>query len=142
MRSGRGVLAELTQLQQTCMRWDAEAISGSAASRGMRQQEEAPGRSNEVAQCRAAQERDAGRAHALQHELQQACQLAEERSRELTQLQEVSVQADAALQQCLAQLQVHRAVRPCAKCMQLLCVWQHCSRIQYGNTNAWAHVQV
>ena len=101
-----------------------------------------PGRSNEVAQCRAAQERDAGRAHALQHELQQACQLAEERSRELTQLQEVSVQADAALQQCLAQLQVHRAVRPCAKCMQLLCVWQHCSRIQYGNTNAWAHVQV
>lgn len=95
----------------------------------MRQHEKAFGRSHEAAQCRAAQERDAGRAHALHHELQQACQLAEERSRELTQLQEVSVQADAALQQCLAQLQVHMAVLPRAKHMLLLCVWKYCSRI-------------
>ena len=108
----------------------------------MRQQENALGFSHEAAQCRAGQERDAGRAHTLQHELQQACQLAEERSRELTQLQEVSVQADAALQQCLAQLQVHTAVLPCARPMQLLSVWRHCSRSQYGNMNAWAHVQV
>ena len=136
MRSGERALTELNQLQQTSVQGDAEAPSGGAASRGMRQQEEAFGRSCEAAQCRAAQERDAGRAHALQHELQQACHLAEERSRELTQLQEVSVQADAALQQCLAQLQVHTAVLPCPKHVQLLCVWKHCSRIRYGNTNA------
>ena len=95
----------------------------------MRQQQEAFERSYGAAQCRAAQERDAGRAHVLRHELQQACQLAEERSRELTQLQEVSVQADAALQQCLAQLQVHMAVLHRAKHMLLLCVRKFCSRI-------------
>ena len=99
-------------------------------------------RSFEAARRRAAQERDAGRAHALHHELQQACQLAEERSRELTQLQEVSVQADAALQQCLAQLQVYTAVLPCAKHVQLLCVWKHSFKMHYGNITAWAHVQV
>ena len=48
----------------------------------------------------------AARAHALQHELQEARAVAEERSREVAQLREVSVQADRALQQCVAQLQV------------------------------------
>ena len=48
----------------------------------------------------------AGRAHALQHELQQARAVSEERSRDVAQLREVSVQADQALQQCMAQLQV------------------------------------
>ncbi len=49
----------------------------------------------------------AGNAHTLQHELHQAHALSEQRSREVGQLREVSVQADEALQQCLAQLQVH-----------------------------------
>ena len=89
----------------------------------MHQQEKALGRSCEAGPCRAAQSRDAGRAHALQHELQQARGLAEERSRELTQLQEVSVQADAALQQCLAQLQVQTAVLLRAKHIHFLHVW-------------------
>ena len=56
--------------------------------------------------CSEAQEAAAGRAHALQHELQEARAAGEERSREVAQLREVSVQADQALQQCMAQLQV------------------------------------
>ena len=57
------------------------------------------------------------------HELQQARELAEERLHELTQLQEVSVQADAALQQCLAQLRVRTAVLLNARHTQFLRVW-------------------
>ena len=55
---------------------------------------------------REAQEGAEGRAHALQHDLAGACAAGEERSREVAQLREVSLQADQALQQCLAQLQV------------------------------------
>jgi len=49
----------------------------------------------------------AGSVHTLQHELHQAHVLSEHRSREVAQLREVSAQADHALQQCLAQLQVY-----------------------------------
>lgn len=56
--------------------------------------------------CREAQESASGRSHALQHDLHQERAAGEERTRELAQLQEVSLQADAGLQQCLSQLQV------------------------------------
>ena len=56
--------------------------------------------------CREAQEAAEGRAHALQHDLAGARAAAGERAQEVAQLREVSLQADQALQQCLAQLQV------------------------------------
>lgn len=71
---------------------------------------------------REAREAAAARAHALQHELQEARAEAEERSREVAQLREVSIQADQALQQCMAQLQVPAQRAPASTASSLSCL--------------------
>ncbi|CAL5228386.1 g11509 [Coccomyxa viridis] len=87
----------------------AKHQAGTASQRASAMEAECSRLQQGLQSSREAQEAATGRAHALQHELQGTRDTSEGRSREVAQLREVSVQADQALQQCMAQLQALRA---------------------------------